>query len=431
MCPLGGRLLLLAGKGHNGDDVRAALGHFGPRRVDLLDVTDPGKDLERLRAQLALKPDLIVDGLFGIGLNRPLDIAWCTFINCVNATERPLLSVDVPSGLNAETGEPMGAAVRASVTLTVGAPKKGLLAYSATCFVGRLEVAGDVGLAACSIPSKYQWTVPADFIRFPPPRRIDGHKGTYGHLGIFAGSAGYHGAAVLAARGAQRARPGLVTVITAHESYQAIAAQSQAVMVSAWSEEISLLERFTAVLAGPGLAARNVPEQMKARVLQDWNTAPCPIVLDASALDWLQPSNVQSAAARVLTPHPGEAARLLGCSTGEVQADRFGAVRELSARFGNAYVVLKGHATLIGRSTGDIFVNSSGNPDLAQGGSGDLLAGYITGLLAQPVLQADPLSAIRYAVWQHGASADRLSRSRRAWVIEDLASNLGEAEPTS
>jgi NAD(P)H-hydrate repair Nnr-like enzyme with NAD(P)H-hydrate dehydratase domain len=128
---------------------------------------------------------------------------------------------------------------------------------------------------------------------------------------------------------------------------------------------------------------------------------------------------------RVITPHPGEAARLLRCTPQQVQANRLSALRNISRRFGNAWVVLKGHQTLIGRSLGEVYVNPSGNPHLAQGGSGDVLAGYLAGLLAQPGLRGDVLKTIRYAVWQHGAAADALQATRANWVVEDLVETLG------
>jgi NAD(P)H-hydrate epimerase len=128
---------------------------------------------------------------------------------------------------------------------------------------------------------------------------------------------------------------------------------------------------------------------------------------------------------RIITPHPGEAARLLKTTVPRVQENRTHAVREISKHLGNCWVILKGHQTLIGRSTGEIFVNPSGNPHLAQGGSGDVLAGYIAGLMAQPKLQADSSRTLRYAVWQHGATADFLQRNTRNWIIEDLAAQIG------
>jgi hydroxyethylthiazole kinase-like uncharacterized protein yjeF len=161
-------------------------------------------------------------------------------------------------------------------------------------------------------------------------------------------------------------------------------------------------------------------------LVQVWKESPLPIVVDASALDWIPASDDFQDRLRVITPHPGEAARLLNASTEVVQADRVSALRKLSARFGNCIVVLKGHQTLVGRSDGEIFINGSGNPFLAQGGSGDVLAGYISGLLAQPRLQSEPLKTICYAVWQHGATADLLCEEKPNWTIDDLLDNLGQ-----
>jgi NAD(P)H-hydrate repair Nnr-like enzyme with NAD(P)H-hydrate dehydratase domain len=164
-----------------------------------------------------------------------------------------------------------------------------------------------------------------------------------------------------------------------------------------------------------------------------------PVIADASALDWLPMGASSKNAIRVLTPHPGEAARLLNLPKQLIQANRPQALREISRRFGNCWVVLKGYQTLVGRSAGlhsdgassppagEIFVNPSGNPHLAQGGSGDVLAGYLAGLLAQRPLQADAGKLIRYAVWQHGAAADQLQATRANWTIEDLIGELGNA----
>jgi NAD(P)H-hydrate epimerase len=420
-------ILILAGKGHNGEDARCAREHLVDRRVEVLDVTGTAADLSKLDGLLALRPALVVDGLFGIGLNRPLGPEWVGFIEHVNRAGLPVLAVDVPSGLNGDTGEAQGAAITASVTLTVGAPKTGLLREAAWPFVGRLEVAADVGLAPCPHQSEVQWTLPEDFLGYPPPRMAATHKGNYGHLAIVAGSPGYHGAAVLAARGAQRAQPGLITLHTLEAVYHAVAPQLQAVMVSAWLPQGNLPGSHDAILAGPGLAAADIPDQMKMQTRHLWRDSAMPVVVDASALDWLPPDAVPRNALRVITPHPGEAARLLRTPPQQVQANRLNALRNVSRRFGDAWVVLKGHQTLIGRSSGQVYVNPSGNAHLAQGGSGDVLAGYLAGLLAQPALRADPLKTIRYAVWQHGAAADWLQAMRRNWVIEDLVEAVGAA----
>jgi NAD(P)H-hydrate epimerase len=325
----------------------------------------------------------------------------------------------------------MPEAICAHTTVTLGAVKEGLLRPSAWSLVGRLEVAADIGL----LPGPFQdaavmWTDPvADFLNYPPPRDIAGHKGSFGHAAIIAGSRGYHGAAVLAARGAQRAQPGLVTLAVGEEIYSPVAAQLQAVMVQPYSMEPGLPDSATAVLVGPGLAAPNVPESLKAWLAHSWRQGPLAMAVDASALDWLPPGAVTSEAPRVITPHPGEAARMLGFTVAQVQEDRFAAMRELSGRFGGCLVVLKGHQTVIRSRQGPLIVNGSGNPYLAQGGAGDLLAGFITGLLAQPALAGDARRALAFAVWQHGAAADRLQATRPGWVIEDLAAVLGSIAP--
>jgi hydroxyethylthiazole kinase-like uncharacterized protein yjeF len=421
----GDLIIVVYGRGNNGADARASLEHFEDRRVDALHVKDPGADLQELVALLALRPALIVDGLFGIGLDRPLDEAWIRFIQQLNAARLRVLAVDVPSGLNADTGLPEGAAVEATVTLTVGAPKKGLLQASAWPYVGRLEVATEVGLAACPFTGDYNWTLAEDFTGFPPLRSVAGHKGTFGHAAIVAGSVGYHGAAVLASRGAQRARPGLVTVFTQEAVYLPIAAQLQAVMVHPWSPAVNLPGSFNSLLIGPGLAAPPMADEMRGVIRRLWRSLAIPLVVDASALDWLPLEAGQINGIRVITPHPGEAARLLNVSAQQVQTDRPRVLRELSKRYGNCWVVLKGHQTIVGGSTGELYVNSSGNPHLAQGGAGDVLAGYLAGMLAQPMLQAEVLKTIRHAVWLHGAAADWLEQTKQNWVVEDLAEALG------
>ena len=422
-------ILLLAGQGNNGCDTRAAQIHLADRRVELLNVTEPENDLPKLEALLARRPALIVDGLFGIGLNRALDANWIQFVQRLNGARLPVLAVDTPSGLNADTGETFGGAVRATVTLAIGAPKTGLLAPAALPFVGRLEVAADIGLVPCPHQSALNWILPEDFAGFPPPRETAAHKGDFGHLAILAGSLGFHGAAVLAARGAQRAQPGLITVLPQENVFHPVAAQLQSAMVAPWKAGARLPEKTTAILVGPGLAAPNLPQELKIHTRNIWMDSPLPVIVDASALDWLPLYPVAPNLVRVMTPHPGEAARLLKTTVEKVQADRPAALRELSRQFGNCWIVLKGHQTLIGRSSNGTLINSSGNPHLAQGGSGDLLAGFLGGLIAQPALQTDLLRTLAYGVWQHGASADKLASERNNWTIEDLAEVIGAVTP--
>ncbi len=423
----GDRIMILAGKGHNGEDARCAAPHLTGRVVDVLDIVEPGAAFAAVATALARQPGWIVDGLFGIGLNRPLDRDWIRLLEQINTSGRPVLAVDVPSGLDAETGKPWGAAIRARVTVTLGAPKTGLLQPPAWSHTGRLAVEPEIGLVPCGITSELLWTLPEDFASFPPPRSVAGHKGGFGHALILAGSRGFHGAAVLAARGAQRARPGLITLGTSPEVYPPVAAQLQAVMVDDWAGALARQAGATAILVGPGLAGREVTADFKAQVVALWRSVPVPMVVDASALDWLPESAAPAPAPRIITPHPGEAARLLGSTADRVQAGRTEALRALSRRLGGCWVALKGFQTLVGAAAGPVWVNSSGDAHLAQGGSGDVLAGFLTGLLAQPGLQTDITGTLRYAVWQHGAAGDLLNERSRNWTPEELAGALGNA----
>lgn len=421
----GESILLLAGKGHNGDDARLASGFLPDRKVRLLNIVDPAKSLAEVRGELERFPNLVVDGLFGIGLNRPLNHEWIELIQEINVSGIPVLAIDVPSGLNADTGETEGAAVYAQTTVTFGAPKRGQIYPGSFPFVGSLVVETEIGLAHCAFSSDLQWSEPSDFRQYPPARRVDGHKGTFGHVCILAGSLGYHGAAVLAARAAARARPGLISLYTQPDCYIPVASQLQATMVHPWTQETIFSESCSAVVVGPGLAAPGLGEPIREAARQLWQTFPMPVVFDASALDWIRPGMTPLNSRRVITPHPGEAARLLQTTVEVVQTNRVAAVRELSSRYGNCWVVLKGHQTMVGRNAGDIFVNPSGNVYMAQGGTGDILSGYLGALLAQPRLQANPLRTIRYAVWRHGASADRLLTRDPGWTTEDLAGSIG------
>jgi len=425
----GQAISIWCGKGHNGDDARCAAPHLKGRAVEIVEVADPEAAAVECASALSRRPALLIDGLFGIGLNRPLSAPWAGLINQINAQGLRILSVDVPSGLNADTGEILGTAIKATVTLTLGAPKAGFLRPTAWAYVGRLEVAPEIGLVPEVPESVLQWVLETDFGDFPPPRPAAGHKGSFGHLAVVAGSEGYHGAAVLAARGAQRAQPGLVSVFTA--AYLPVASQLQAVMVHPWRDEAHWPGNISAAVMGPGLAADKLPDGLEEQFRRIWQHAPYPVVVDASGLGWLPTGECASRALRVITPHPGEAARLLGVSVDNVQADRTDALRTLSRRYGGCWVVLKGNQTQIGHGEGTILVNSSGNPFLGQGGTGDLLAGFLGGFLAQPSLQSAPAKALSYAAWAHGRAAEELTRSKPNWCVEDLSDHLGNVTRAS
>lgn len=438
----GDSIIILAGKGHNGDDARLAGSHISDRKVTSLNIFDPEFSIHNLDSCLTLNPDLLIDGLFGIGLNRQLAAPWLQIIDRINNANIPILAVDVPSGLNADTGETFGSAVRANCTVTMGAVKRGFLNPKSSEFTGKIIVADQIGLPLLystqrnktkwnitntnkTIQCDLAWLTESDFRQIRPDRPLNSHKGTFGHLFIVAGSFGFHGASVLAAKGASRARPGLVTLMVQPEVYIPVATQLQSVMVCSWQGKITIPESATAILIGPGLADPNIPENFKQQVIQLWKESPLPVIVDASALDWLKPGRCKSIAPRVITPHPGEAARMLNMSVAEIQADRPLTVRKLSTRFSDCYVVLKGYLTLIGKNKGVIYVNPTGNPNLAQGGSGDLLAGFIAGLLAQPQLQKNNIQkSIAYAVWAHGLAADKLELIKPNWTIDELANEL-------
>lgn len=422
----GDRIVVVAGKGNNGADARAAAAALNDRDVVLVDASEPAAALPQLRDALARPAAVVLDGIFGIGVDRPLEGPWIDLVKALEAARGFLVSIDVPSGLNADTGEPAGAAVHAHETWTVGAPKAGLLTAPAVPYVGRLRLIGDIGLAGQpTAGGSLQWIQEEDFADFPPRRGIDGNKGTFGHATVIAGSNGYHGAAVLAIRGTMRARPGLSTIIVQPEILAVVAAQLSAPLVKAWLATTKIPDNATSITMGPGLAAKDLPPGVRDMVTKIWRNYDGPVVADASALDWLAPRPAGITFPRVLTPHPGEAARMLDMTAAAIQRDRVGSLRELSRRLGNLWVVLKGHQTLVGRSDGPVFVNSSGNPGLAQGGTGDVLAGFLGGLLAQSHLGKDIGKIVSYGVWAHGHAADRLEERRHNWTSEELAEEIG------
>jgi NAD(P)H-hydrate epimerase len=237
---------------------------------------------------------------------------------------------------------------------------------------------------------------------------------------------GYHGAAVISARAALRARPGLVSVFT--PSYHAVAAHLQSVMVHPWGPEcVDALNRSSAILIGPGLAGPSVDDSLKFLALNLWKESSKPIIADASAMDWLPQNIAPRNSARIITPHPGEAARLLGLSVAQVQERRVKTARELADIY-KATVILKGRHTVIAQNEGPILINSTGNPGLAQGGSGDALAGLLSAFMAQPSFHNRTIQACAYSVWRHGYCADSLDKSNSYWGMDDLINELGQNE---
>lgn len=360
----------------------------------------------------ALSGEVLVDALLGTGLTRPVTGDHAAAIAALNAAPAPVLAIDIPSGLHADTGAELGCAVRAAVTVTFIGRKLGL-------HTGRGPVcAGDLVFAALAVPDAiYRAVSPAaellDLAMLRdalPTRERDAHKGRFGHVMVIGGDRGFGGAALMAAEAAARSGAGLVSVATHPDHASAFLTRRPELMVKAvpsGQELEPLLAAPSVLVVGPGLGRSPWAEQM----LQQALATRLPMVLDADALNLLASGrfcNDFTARSWVLTPHPGEAARLLDCDNAQVQADRPEACRRLQQRFGGA-VLLKGAGTLIAGPEGPLGVCPYGNPGMASGGMGDVLAGIIGALLAQGL---EPAAAARLGACLHGRAADLAAAAR-------------------
>jgi len=326
--------------------------------------------------------DLIVDALLGTGLDRDLEGLYFEAVNGINLAGKPVLAVDIPSGINGLTGEIMGVAVRADITVSFVGLKLGLFLSDGLNHVGELRFA-DLGIVrelSIDLLPALQLCGPGDVKALLPLREASAHKGKFGHVLAVGGNLGMGGAVSMAAEAALRSGAGLVSVATRQANTTAVLSGRPELMVRGVensAELDGLISRASVIALGPGLGRDEWAQQCFGRVLRSSVRK----VLDADALNLLaeQPQRRND---WVLTPHPGEAARLLGVSTGEVQADRLNAVLELQSRYGGA-VVLKGHGTLVAGEQSLPFVVKAGNPGMATAGMGDVLTGVIAGLLAQ------------------------------------------------
>lgn len=385
---------------------------------------------------------ILVDGILGTGARGPArgpaDGA-IRFLNGLSDRNR-ILSIDIPSGLNADTGAALGPVVMADITLTLGHPKTGLLSPHAIPCVGTLLV-GDIGLPPCSPDETGTGPgliVEQDLRSLFPRRNRNTHKGNFGHLLIIGGSQGFTGATSLAAMAALRGGTGLVTVLTPASIATITAAVVPEAMVrfgrenatgSLSSDAVSLacpdLNQFSAILIGPGLS----PHSDSAALLEDvLARTSVPLILDADAINVCaaQPGLLKAAATRiVLTPHPGELARLLNTTATAIQQDRFAAITD-GVRHTGATVILKGAGTLIMSPTHPMQVNLNGNPGMASAGMGDVLGGLVAGLMAQGMHSFD---AARAGVYLHGRAGDFAAwdTCQAAIIATDLLDELPRA----
>lgn len=410
---LTGRTLVLAGPGNNGGDafvVARRLKEAGHEPV-VLYAGEPEKlpaDARRAHADWlaaggrcvadypAGKFGLIIDGLFGIGLTRAIEGDHASWIEQANASGSPILALDTPSGLSALTGQITGPAIRATRTITFIALKPGLLTGDGPDYCGTIEVC-DLGLAVGDDCGSV--VTPELFRACLKPRPRNSHKGSFGNVAILGGAPGMAGAALLAGRaalrlGAGRVYLGMLDVLTVDPLQPEL-------MLRKPEDALSMA---TVLAIGPGLGQSMQAGELLTQVLD----SALPRVIDADGLNLLAQSPLLqrkcavSPAPTFITPHPAEAARLLGSTTEAVQADRLTAALQLAKRL-NTHVALKGCGTIIAMPDGRWFTNTSGNPGLASAGSGDVLTGMLAALLAQ---HWPPLEAILAAVHLHGAAAD-------------------------
>ncbi len=416
-------VLILAGPGNNGGDALVVARYLKQWwfAVTVVCSGDPKKYSGDAAAALqawrkaggsmamAIPPaqdwGLVVDGLFGIGLRRDPEGPYAALIEEINALPVPVLALDLPSGLDAETGRIMGCAIEASHTITFIALKPGLLTLDGPDLCGEIQVA-DLGLAD-AVGAAPHGVLIADGVlkHLLPPRPRNSHKGSYGSAGIVGGTHGMSGAALLAGRAALKCGAGRVYAGLLADDIPLLDPLQPELMLRP-ADDVLRLDHLTALAVGPGLG--NTPDALE---YLDWALEKnIPLLLDADALNMVAMFEAQSSklkqrtAPTILTPHPAEAARLLACSVDEVQRDRVGTALRLAAEF-NAGVVLKGCGSICAWPDGHWAINTSGNPGMAAAGMGDVLSGIIAALLAQGV---DERHALTAAVYLHGAAADRL-----------------------
>ncbi len=414
--------------------------------LDLLEVTSEAQWKKQRR--LLKDCDFIIDGLLGTGLNSSVRGFYARVIDDLNRANKPVTAIDIPSGLNADTGQVMGVAVQADLTITFGLPKVGQLVFPGAGLVGRL-VQIDIGIPDAvveRIPGRYRLIGAGDFHDLIASEKPDIHKGNRGHLLVLAGSTGKTGAATLTSLGALRAGAGLVTLgiprslnpilenkLTEAMTFPLPETAESSLSLEAEKEIFRLMKGKTAVAIGPGLSTHAETSLLVRRIVAG---CPLPMVIDADGLNALSSDLGVLDKCRgrvVLTPHPGEMARLAGISNSEVQADRIG-VAEAFAQKHRCCLVLKGARTVIAEPEGQIHINPTGNPALSSGGSGDVLTGLIGGFLARGW---PPAKAAAAGAYLHGLAADRLSEDMGQSgilagelldVIPGLASSLARAE---
>jgi NAD(P)H-hydrate epimerase len=418
-------------------DARTNLEILGRLGITVVEVAD--SQAWELHLSEVTDCTLIVDAIFGTGLTTPISGYLESVIADVNAAGIPIVAVDLPSGLSADTADTIGDSIDAGLTVTLGAPKLPLVLPPAE------TRAGDIVIADIGIPSgifealdgpRIELLTRASMRELIPPRMPDSHKGDYGRVLVIAGSRGKTGAAHLAAVGALRSGAGLVTVATPGHAQAIVSTMGPEYMTEAIEETEDgldpeavdrILELARDVVAvGPGLGQADGTKRFVQALV---DRATMPLVIDADGLNAFagDPDRLAGREGRpvIMTPHPGEMARLVGMSTDEVQSSRVEIARNFAIAH-HVFVVLKGHRTLIATPDEKVFINPTGNPGMATGGTGDVLTGMIAAWLAQ-LLDAE--AACKLAVYLHGMAGDlaEADEGEVAMTSADLAGHLGDA----
>jgi hydroxyethylthiazole kinase-like uncharacterized protein yjeF len=418
-------------------DARTNLEILGRLGVTVVEVAD--SQAWELHFSEVSNCTLIVDAIFGTGLNAPLTGLIESVVADVNASAIPVVSIDLPSGLSADSPDPIGPSIEAGLTVTLGAPKLPLVLPPGETRAGDIVIA-DIGIPGEIFESldgpRVELLTRAAMRELISPRTPDSHKGEYGRVLIVAGSLGKTGAAHLAAVGALRSGAGLVTVATSAACQPIVSAMGPEYMTEGLRDTEAglhadgverVLEIARDVIAlGPGLGRAPATREFITQLV---DRATVPLVIDADGLDAFgdDPDRLTGREGRdvIITPHPGEMARLVGMSADEVQASRLEIARNFAVAH-HVYVVLKGHRTLIATPDDKVFINPTGNPGMATGGTGDVLTGMIAAWLAQ-LLDAE--AACKLAVYLHGMAGDlaEADEGEVAMTSADVAGHLGDA----
>ena len=418
-------------------DARTNLEILGRLGIQVVEVSD--SQAWELHLSEVTDCTLIVDAIFGTGLSAPVSGYIESVFADVNASGIPVVAVDLPSGLSADTCDTIGDSIEAGLTVTLGAPKLPLVLPPAETRAGDIVIA-DIGIPGDVLESldgpHVDLLTRASMRELIAPRQPDSHKGDYGHVLIVAGSMGKTGAAHLSALGALRSGAGLVTVATPAPCLPIVAAMGPEYMTVPLHETPDglhpdgvdhVIEMARDVLAlGPGLGTAPGTREFVRQLV---DRATMPLVIDADGLNAFaeNPDHLNGREGRdvIITPHPGEMARLVGMSTDEVQASRLEIARNFAVAH-HVFVVLKGHRTLIATPDDKVFINPTGNPGMATGGTGDILTGMIAAWLAQ-LLDAE--AACRLAVYLHGLAGDlaEADEGEVAMTSADVAGHLGDA----